>query len=432
MNISDLKNVVGEVEPDKPVKIKFFGHVTESMASQFNSEFDFIENVIRPPRIDILINSEGGSVLHGMSTFATIQNSTVPTRCINEGLAASMGSVILVAGTETFLKDYSITMIHNPFLPDHKEEEPPSVVKAFTKQLETIYQRRFGLTKERVQSIMDGGAGEDGTYFDAEQAVQAGFVPESNVIRTSKQVVAEVKAKLQDSPSVQAIQSLFEQVNAQELDDFKQSDEAIAIHNQETPSQEELTQNKITVNMAEQTPSPSTIGFTEAAIAVQLGMKAYDITAVSAKIADLVGIEASYKELVKTHTELKTLSDGKDQAIDTLKQNLSDTQAKLDVYLNKEKDEQKASVVALVKAAKDAGKIKDEDVAKWEVQATANFELVKDLFENLPARDKISTEIAKDPNNVQAAKDAAEKTEKELAEAVSAVVGAEFKFGKLD
>lgn len=432
MNISDLKNVVGEVSSDQPVKIKFFGHVTESMSSQFNSEFDFVENVIKPPRIDILINSEGGSVLHGMSTFATIQNSTVPTRCINEGLAASMGSVILVAGTETFLKDYSITMIHNPFLPDHKEEEPPSVVKAFTKQLETIYQRRFGLSKERVQSIMDGGSGEDGTYFDADQAVSAGFIPVSNVIKTSRQVVAEVKAKLKDTLSVQAIQSLFEQVNEQEFKDFKQSEDAIAIHNQENTSEEELTQNKNTVNMVEQPQNPSTIGFTEASIAVQLGMKAFDLNSVSAKIADLVVIEASYKDLVKAHSDLKTLSAGKDQAIDTLTQNLSQTQAKLNVYLNKEKDEQKSAVVALVKAAKDAGKIKDEDVANWEVQATANFELVKGLFDGLPARDKISKEIADNPENVQAAKDAASEAEKELASKVKAVVGDKFQFGKID
>ena len=61
-----------------------------------------------------------------------------------------------------------------------------AMVKAFTKQIETIYRKRFGLKAEHVRAIMDGEAGRDGTYFDAQAAVKAGIIPAENIIHTSK------------------------------------------------------------------------------------------------------------------------------------------------------------------------------------------------------------------------------------------------------
>ena len=61
-------------------------------------------------------------------------------------------------------------MIHNPFLPDENDGEPSELVKAFTAQIETIYRKRFGLSHEKVRAIMDGAAGQDGTFFDAAAA----------------------------------------------------------------------------------------------------------------------------------------------------------------------------------------------------------------------------------------------------------------------
>lgn len=72
------------------------------------------------------------------------------------------------------MRDYAILMIHNPMLPDDDGGEPSDMVTAFTKQIETIYRKRFGLKAEHVRAIMDGQAGKDGTYFDAQAAVKAG------------------------------------------------------------------------------------------------------------------------------------------------------------------------------------------------------------------------------------------------------------------
>ena len=126
--------------------LRFYGKITETSAAHFNEEFDYAESC-SPSLIRVLINSEGGSVLHGMSIYSTIRNSRIPTECINEGMAASMGSVLWAAGERSLMRDYAILMIHNPFLPSAEDERANDMVTAFTLQIRTIYRKRFGLTE---------------------------------------------------------------------------------------------------------------------------------------------------------------------------------------------------------------------------------------------------------------------------------------------
>lgn len=432
MQISDLKNVVGTVAEGEVAKIKFFGHINEAMTTQFNNEFEFLETVVKPSRIDILINSEGGSVLHGMSSFAVIQNSSVKTRCINEGLAASMASVILVAGDETYMRDYSVIMIHQPFIPDNKDGEIPPAVKAFSNQLETIYHKRFGIPKERVKAIMDGKAGEDGTYFDANEAVRAGIIPASNVITTKQLLPADVHAMIKDPSSVEALQKYFDKVASEVVDDFKPIEDENTIHIQETTSTEENKTNQNTENMPEQKPEATTVGFIEASIATQLGMTSFDAGSVSARLSELVGIEASYKTLQTEHNNLKTELEGKVQAVQNLTDNLASVQSQLDTYRQKEAEVKKAEIVAFVNELAEQGKIQniEGEINKWIERAEANFDLVKDVMASIPARDKISEEIKNDPANVEAAANGAKTEVDKLQEKVEAVVGKDFTFIK--
>ena len=213
MSTEELQYVVGEAKTGEPAVIRFFGRVTEETTSRFNDEFDFLENIIRPSCIRVLINSEGGSVLYGMSTYSTIANAKVDTECVIEGVAASMASIIWAAGKRSLMRDYAILMIHNPILPDNDGEEPSDMLLAFTRQIETIYRKRFGLTKEHVRAIMDGQAGKDGTYFDAQAAVKAGIIPSENIIRTSKQLCRKVHDEIAGLADTAAIQELMDRVS---------------------------------------------------------------------------------------------------------------------------------------------------------------------------------------------------------------------------
>ena len=111
MNTSKFKYVVGEAKENEVCDIRLFCDIDEYTANSFNS----VESYIKPSKIRVLINSSGGSVLYGMSIFSVIRNSSIPTECINEGLAASMGSIVWAAGDKSLMRDYAILMIHNPF-----------------------------------------------------------------------------------------------------------------------------------------------------------------------------------------------------------------------------------------------------------------------------------------------------------------------------
>jgi ATP-dependent protease ClpP protease subunit len=207
MDTKDFKNIVGEMKEGEMATIRFFGTITEDSAKCFNNEFDYLECCIRPKLIRVLINSEGGSVLHGMTIYSTIQNATVPTECIIEGMAASMASIIWAAGSKSLMRDYSILMIHNPFLPSDESAKSSDLIEAFTKQITTIYRKRFGLKKEHVEAIMNGEAGKDGTFFDANAAVKAGIIPQENVIGTSKQLCEKVKNEVLVLENIAEIQA---------------------------------------------------------------------------------------------------------------------------------------------------------------------------------------------------------------------------------
>lgn len=410
MNINDLQLVTGEVKPGEVALIRFFGKVTAESTARFNEEFEYLETVIRPSLIRVLINSEGGSVLHGMTTYATIQNSTIDTECVIEGMAASMGSVLWAAGKRSLMRDYSILMIHNPFLPSAEEGEASDLVKAFTRQIETIYRKRFSLTAGQVQSIMAGEAGKDGTYFDAALAVSAGIIPEKNILHTSPQLCEKVKNSISGLEDAEAIQNVMTRITADAV-------------NNPTPAQKNINLN---------TMNESTIPFELGAVAASLGIKdKFEVKDVMSRISALMNVEASLTEANRKLTDAQTVIAGKDASIGNLQKDLAETVAKLSVFEKKEADEKKARIDKLVEDAVTAGKIEKENKAQWVEMANSNYDLAEKTLLSIPAREKITHEIATDPDNVQAAKKAAKTAEEKMAEKVNAVVGENFEFKKM-
>ena len=399
MDTNEFKNIVGEVRPNEIATIRFFGKVTEESTAIFNSEFDFLENVIRPSAIRVLINSEGGSVLYGMSTYSTIQNSKIKTECIIEGMAASMGSVLWAAGNRSLMRDYSILMIHNPFLPESEDKECSDMVKAFVGQIETIYRKRFGLTKEQVKAIMDGKAGRDGTFFDAKTAVSAGIIPAQNMMETFN----------------------LEAVDAVE-DENKLNEE-------EKTTLEQKENNEHKINMAEE----RTIPFEYAAVAASLGMKeTFEPKDVMARISELISVEARLTETQRNLSDANTVIAGRDATIQNLQKDLESVTSKLTVFEQKELEERNSKINKLVDDAIEAGKIGKETKPQWVSMAEANFTLAESTLSSIPAREQITQEIANDPKNIQAATETIKTVEEKMSEKVNAVVGEKFEFKRLE
>lgn len=65
-------------------------------------------------QINVRINSPGGSVFDGLAIFNALQGSSARIHTWNEGLAASMAAVILMAGQKVHAARNSLMMLHSP------------------------------------------------------------------------------------------------------------------------------------------------------------------------------------------------------------------------------------------------------------------------------------------------------------------------------
>ncbi|WP_462353890.1 Clp protease ClpP [Alistipes timonensis] len=413
MSIDNLQYVVGEVKSGEVATIRFFGRITSESTARFNEEFDYLENTVRPSCIRVLINSEGGSVLYGMSTYATIQNSTIDTECVIEGMAASMASILWAAGRRSLMRDYGILMIHNPMLPGDETEQPSDMVRAFTRQIETIYRKRFGLKVEHVRAIMQGEAGKDGTYFDAMAAVKAGIIPSEHVLHTSKQLVERVHNDMTGITDATAIQELMSRVAA-ENKHFIPAAPTLIQTNQPRMSEEK------------------TISVEYGAVVASLGMEdSTGVKDVMARITELMGVEARLRQVQQSLTDAQTVLAGKEAAIQNLQKDLTGVTDRLQKYEKQEADQKAAAIESFLQKAADEGKIEPVTIPSWVEMAQTNFTLVQSTIDSIPAREKISQQIAADPANVQAATAAIRGAEERMAEEVESVVGKDFAFGKL-
>lgn len=420
MENRNLTCVVGEVKPNETAVMRFYGPINEESTRQFNEEFLFIQDCIKPAKIIVSINSEGGSVLYGMSTFSIIQQCPIEVETVIEGIAASMGSVLWAAGKRSYMRDYSILMIHNPFIRKNGDmsADDQMVVNAFSKQIEMIYHKRFGLAKSKVREIMTGKEGCDGTYFDAQEAVAAGIIPAENVIKTSKQLCTEVKQKLEGVSAASEMRQIIEKISMK-LTDVKPTDVPDTIHNQNQ------TNNLKTMN-GEQ-------GLAFGSVCAQLGFdKSTDASVVFTRIAELKNAEAKWKEAQAALDALKIQKEGVDAQLTNVQNELKTAKDELNKYKEAEHAKRQALIEQLVDDAIKDGKITGDAKPKWVEMAQSNLEMVQATLDSIPKRDKISEQIATDPINVQAAKDNLTEAEKKMAEAVEAIVGKDFKFQVLD
>ena len=419
MDVNNLKYVVGKAETNQPAIIRFFGSVDSFSTDCFNEEFLWLQDYVKPSKIVVLINSDGGSVMYGMSTFSIIQSCPIEVDCIIEGIAASMGSVIWAAGDHLYMHDYSILMIHNPFVYDNDNEDAniKNMVNAFRKQIETIYVKRFGLSKDKVRAIMDGEGDADGTYLSAKEAVDAGILPATNIIKTSKQVVEKVKSQIEGVKSVASICDIMNSA-LKEVDENKLLSEVVSIRTQNNQNFNPV------VTGQEQNTRKENENVQFNAVTAQLGLEAEtSLQSVSARITQLINAESELKNVKNELGELKIKFKGKETEVANLQKNLSDVEGQLKAYKDAEEEARNASIDAMVEDAIKAGKIDAGSKEDWVGMAKANLDMVKKTLDSIPGRDNIVDEIAKDPENKNDAEEAMKDVNAKLAEKVKAVVG---------
>lgn len=153
------------------------GEITDTMANVVIAQMLFLESQNPDKEISLYINSPGGSVTAGMAIYDTMRyiKPDVVTICI--GMASSMASILLMAGTKgkRFSLPHSEIMIHQP-LGGYSGQV--SDIEIHTKNILRIREEMYdvivthtGQDKAKVMADTDRD-----TYLTAYQALAYGII----------------------------------------------------------------------------------------------------------------------------------------------------------------------------------------------------------------------------------------------------------------
>jgi ATP-dependent Clp protease protease subunit len=161
-------------------RIIFLGEpIDDYVANIVTAQLLFLESTDRTRDIQMYINSPGGSVYAGLGVYDTMQIIGPDVATICTGMAASMGAVLMCAGTEgkrTALRHARI-MIHQPSGAVGGQASDVEItaneIKRVRKELYEIIATHSGQTVEKVAQDSDRDF-----WMLAEEAKAYGLVDE--------------------------------------------------------------------------------------------------------------------------------------------------------------------------------------------------------------------------------------------------------------
>ena len=162
------------------------GEITDEEANLVVAQLLFLEADDPDKDISLYINSPGGSVTAGLAIYDTIQFIKPDVSTICMGMAASMGCVLLAAGTpgKRLVLPNAAVMMHQPMggTPDHCKESDFEIyyseIKKTRDRLEAILAKHTGQSIEQIHADSDRDH-----WFTAEEAVAYGLADEVVVNR---------------------------------------------------------------------------------------------------------------------------------------------------------------------------------------------------------------------------------------------------------
>jgi ATP-dependent Clp protease protease subunit len=161
-------------------RIIFLGvPVNDYVANVIQAQLLFLESTDNKRDIQMFINSPGGSVISGLGIYDTMQYVSPEIGTICTGLAASMGAVLLCAGTKgkrTCLP-HSRVMIHQPSGGMQGQfsdmEISYKLIKGMRNELYEIMAKHTGKTFEAIEKDSDRD-----NWMTAIEAKEYGLVDE--------------------------------------------------------------------------------------------------------------------------------------------------------------------------------------------------------------------------------------------------------------
>ncbi len=163
------------------------GPVNDMTANLVVAQLLFLESENPDKDISLYINSPGGSIYAGLAIFDTMQFIKPDVSTLCTGMAASMGSFLLMAGTKgkRFSLPNSRIMIHQPSGGSQGQatdiEIQAKEILYLRDRLNHIYSERTGQPVERIARDTDRD-----TFMSPDQAKEYGLIDEVLTTRVTE------------------------------------------------------------------------------------------------------------------------------------------------------------------------------------------------------------------------------------------------------
>jgi len=143
------------------------------------------------------INSPGGDVFSGMSLFNAFANHPGGVTVRIEGMAASIASIVAMAGKKVEAYPNTMVMVHNAWIyaaGDHNAmREIANITEKISGQMRDIYTGKTKTGKKEMTQMMD-----DETYMTAQEALEKGFI--DTILKNGKGAKAEFELPFANVP----------------------------------------------------------------------------------------------------------------------------------------------------------------------------------------------------------------------------------------
>ena len=121
---------------------------------ELNMQLMLLESEATGEPIVLYIDSPGGSVDSGLAIYDTIRMMSSPVTTVVAGMAASMGSIVFLAGEKRIMLPHSRLLIHDPYIPSGTSGKP-LILQEELEKLMKVREQTAKIIAERTGQTLD-------------------------------------------------------------------------------------------------------------------------------------------------------------------------------------------------------------------------------------------------------------------------------------
>lgn len=151
----------------------FWGDGSMISAKMFSEELKKIPDSVKT--INVRINSPGGDVFDGIAIYNRLKQHKARKVVHIDGLAASIATIIALAGDDIVIGEGALFMVHLPwtFAMGNRQDLDNTINRLMDveEQMVGIYSKKSGLDRSEVRALLEAE-----TWMGADEAIEKGFV----------------------------------------------------------------------------------------------------------------------------------------------------------------------------------------------------------------------------------------------------------------